>query len=739
LALTFLLVVAVAPLSTGSNLIPFTRYPFASRALLEASGPAPDWDRPYLERTEKLPWMQEREFAAISLSWAQDRFAADQFRQGRLPLWDPYTGCGLPTLDEGQFRPFNPFRIPFYLLPTAWVYSLTLLLPLFLGAAGAYRCFRGSGFSELSSAVGSGVFVLNPWMLERIATTDAPPFLLLPWAILGLRQARQNDWGSLAIAAVPFVLMAHAGHPEAALLAAGVAGAHHLACPNAPAPRGATRLLLLAEVAGLALAATAVLWVPLLKISLNAMSYREAPFRNVYPYSWVAFLAPASDCFLPAGLFALLATGAGTLWARGKFWLFLAVGATLIVFPLPGLGYALSQGIYSILGLPAYYLKHLLWTGIAFLLPLAWQSWSTAGIRHRWLAAALGLALSLGAIATCRALPLPLGVQFSFPALTMAALLFHLLPFWQAPFRGNGWKPGTGMALLVLLPLAFPLSWNHLAWNHHEGALTASARWILEKAPHQRLISLNAPYMAVPPNLGQVFGVRQGEAVAAFFPNRYLRLYHQGRTGPTLVVFDQPQLTAFRQLGATLLAVPVGSLPPNMTPLFSSDGLSLFSIPGGSGRLHFASATQEFDPSRSLSAQVMALGAGSDSVAVVERVGAPAPLAWPTAPVRPETTLLLDEPHRIEISVRNQAPGLLVLKDTWYPGWDALVDRQRVPIYRVNGCFRGLQIPAGAHFVVFQYRPWGVYGAAACSLLSTLLLLGVALRSRLKPEADRLK
>ncbi|MBV7330473.1 YfhO family protein [Chloroflexi bacterium TSY] len=70
-------------------------------------------------------------------------------------------------------------------------------------------------------------------------------------------------------------------------------------------------------------------------------------------------------------------------------------------------------------------------------------------------------------------------------------------------------------------------------------------------------------------------------------------------------------------------------------------------------------------------------------------------------------------PERIEIHTTTQDSALLVLSDTYYPGWRATIDGQTTPIYPTNLLFRGVIVPSGEHTVVFTYRPngwwWGVW------------------------------
>ena len=65
-------------------------------------------------------------------------------------------------------------------------------------------------------------------------------------------------------------------------------------------------------------------------------------------------------------------------------------------------------------------------------------------------------------------------------------------------------------------------------------------------------------------------------------------------------------------------------------------------------------------------------------------------------------------PNRVEIETNSAAGGQLILRDHFYPGWFAEVDGKRVPIRRAETLFRGIDVPAGRHRVVFYYAPFSL-------------------------------
>lgn len=89
--------------------------------------------------------------------------------------------------------------------------------------------------------------------------------------------------------------------------------------------------------------------------------------------------------------------------------------------------------------------------------------------------------------------------------------------------------------------------------------------------------------------------------------------------------------------------------------------------------------------------------------------------------------------QRLELDVRLERPGLVVVSDLYYPGWRATRrdsdggTPQRLEILQTNRVMRGVWLPAGRHVLSFAYRPVLFYAGAALSLIAWSALAVAAL------------
>jgi hypothetical protein len=111
----------------------------------------------------------------------------------------------------------------------------------------------------------------------------------------------------------------------------------------------------------------------------------------------------------------------------------------------------------------------------------------------------------------------------------------------------------------------------------------------------------------------------------------------------------------------------------------------------------------------------------------------PHPAAAADRPIEADSTCRIThyDPRRVVIEAELSESGLLVLSDTWFPGWRAWVSTQagevrQVPILRTNRVLRGVWLSAGAQSVEFRYEPDSFYCGLLISGASWIAVVGIA-------------
>ena len=70
-------------------------------------------------------------------------------------------------------------------------------------------------------------------------------------------------------------------------------------------------------------------------------------------------------------------------------------------------------------------------------------------------------------------------------------------------------------------------------------------------------------------------------------------------------------------------------------------------------------------------------------------------------------------------------PAFVVLGDTFYPGWRALVDDVPTPVYRANHAFRTVWVPPGEHVIEVHFAPPALRLGTSLTLLALLAVAGL--------------
>jgi hypothetical protein len=89
------------------------------------------------------------------------------------------------------------------------------------------------------------------------------------------------------------------------------------------------------------------------------------------------------------------------------------------------------------------------------------------------------------------------------------------------------------------------------------------------------------------------------------------------------------------------------------------------------------------------------------------------------------------EADTVHIAVDSPCPGLLVLSDTYYPGWTATVNGKTTPIHPTDIALRGVVVPVGHSEVTMTFAPTTFRHGVIVSILALLVLPVIALGRRL--------
>jgi hypothetical protein len=704
--------------------------------LAQSSGQELRIDSPWIKRLEAMPWSEEPEVAPITINWAENLYFARKIKEGQFPLWDPYAGSGSPTIDNGQSRPFNPFRLPFYLFPTTWVYSLTLLAGLVFGGIGTYLWLSRQELSSAAVTLGTGLFILNPWVLDRSVLTDTGAYYVLPWCLLTLEKTSWKTWPSIARAILCFVLMGHSGHPEVSLVMAGVATCFYLFSERKQAKGHEDfvgRIKTIGVIAGLTLACLTVLWLPPLQLLFIGEIYKKYA-RFVFPQDWRSLVALPSDVFVAPAIFAVLSCALCAWKKIPKFWMALFAAMVFVLFPMPWIGLGLPTLITSV-GLPSLYLKGVFWASLSFLVAFSLDAYRVLKKGAVAAASIIGGAMLTLTGWQFASLPIARNDISAFPNIVFILLAVGLVAFIGFDSIRKRLIPIL-MSAIFLAPLAFPLSLNKLSWNTIDFKTNSVVEWLKTNRPNSRTASVDSGlFFAIPPNLGQAYGVGCVEIVAVMFPNNYYSMFHCPRAFPTAIFFDFLSLNTLSQMGASVVLLSNEASSSGLDVLIKGTRFSAYTIPRAHGRLYLAERTSHHKPGTNFGSEIISLSQETDAVAVVEGMGNPIPVVIPEIPSG-KGNVAFEHDNTDDVFVRTECPmeGLLVLRDSWYPGWKAFLDGKKIPISRINGCFRGVIVPAGEHKIRFLYRPTLVYVSGAVSLLTMLLVIYFSLHKSSTPR-----
>ncbi|BCX05709.1 MAG: hypothetical protein KatS3mg053_3647 [Candidatus Roseilinea sp.] len=240
-------------------------------------------------------------------------YASQAIREGRLPLWNPYTFMGAPFLANSQVGFFYPFNVLTAWLPVERAVSWNIALHLIIATLGTYALARrGFAFSRVAALASAVAFGLGGYLgaqvehlnqLQALAWLPVGALLVIGTAgqaarINQVSQVNQvGQVGNGAGLALVIALQILAGHMQSlyiSLVTLGlialiltIAGLWRSRPLNVEATsRAATPLLVVIAAAILAAAICGVQLLPTLELSRESARAGGLPFNEAASFSW---------------------------------------------------------------------------------------------------------------------------------------------------------------------------------------------------------------------------------------------------------------------------------------------------------------------------------------------------------------------------------------------------------------------------------------------------------------------
>ncbi len=704
-------------------------------------------------------------------------YAFDLLRSGHIPFWNSLNGAGAPLLANYQSALLYPINWLGLILPIAWFMSLTAVLHLFIAGWGMWMFTGRLGLTELGRGVSALAFALTGYLVARLGTYPTVfvaawiPWLM--WAALSiLIDARRRDIGWLALFTGMQLLAGHAQTTWYSMLLLGCFSVWWTITHRVNWHR--LGIIIVGLMIGAGLAAVQLLpTAELLAQSQRSggvvydtvMNFSYAPARMLNFLSPNIFGTPANGTYATKGAFfedavyfgliplisalvALLTWGWGKIRKAERPDYFVSIPFWFIIVAI---AFVLALGKYS----PVFpFLYKYVPTFSMFQAPVRWHIWTVFGLsvlagmgvgmwtRGYWvlfgtrlaIAAAIGAALLAG-IAP-RFLPATLSTSQAFVNLIYAVISTGIL----------GALAGTLTLAQPELKTERRYKWWMLAvWVVIAGDLVYAA-WGLNPTVPSSFYDRKA---VEPASDNRAYWPMSVDKQLKFEEGGYLQ-FHDYRVAvdkqaeyrtselPNLNMIDRVSLlNNFEPLlvdGFKRYIDLVEGHPAQRDALLRAAGVDrVYDEQGKSQMLAESGQRAWFVDTACWHQDNASLEAGLigewDVKQVVHLLGQGDCPANGTIQVGNTVQKIEDKSDQVVVDVTTDHAGWLVLADTYYPGWSAIIDGVSTEIQQANMMFRAVPVPAGAHEVRFEYHFRWMWVGILISLVSVVIVV-VLFRTR---------
>src|SRR5579872_2510675 len=148
-----------------------------------------------------------------------EEFAANQFKAGKIPLWNPYTFSGQPLLANFQSSVFYPLNIFYFITNAKNAWILLIVTQPFLGGLFMYLASRSLKISKVASLFSSVAFMFSSYLITWMENGNVThSYIWLPLAFWATNNFFEKPkFKYLLVLIFSFALSILGGHPQTAI------------------------------------------------------------------------------------------------------------------------------------------------------------------------------------------------------------------------------------------------------------------------------------------------------------------------------------------------------------------------------------------------------------------------------------------------------------------------------------------------------------------------------------------
>jgi hypothetical protein len=697
--------------------------------------------------TRQFTWLDQPDLVNQVMPWLQ--FQAAEWHRGHLALWDPRAFVGQPLAGQVQPGTLNPLNWLLFAAPLKdgfiplGNFNWYFVLIHYLGAVLFYRLCRDLRLSPAASllagcAFGLGGFVgIVMWPQILLSAVWMP--LVLMFFLRVTRGERLLASAAWCGALMGFSLLGtHHNVPVFFGVALGGLWLYFLVAPGGQERRWRMLAAGLFALCFLLVASPQILSAR----ELGQWSFRwvgaSAPITwdqrvpyfvhdqySFYPNSVLGIVIPGifrhTDPYIGLVVVCLALIGTVARWEKPAVRVFLGLAAWGLFFSL-GSAFFLHGVLYAVL--PALHMARNPSMGIAVfhlgVVGLAAFGLDACRVARKhfgklvWPLAGLSALLYVAVTLFVTVRP-EKGQEYYHLTLTALAALVLACIFaaWSRSAISQAWA--SGLLILVMLlevgnistagykPLDQAVGVKKLYQNRD------IARYLQTRGEPVRV---SADCQDFPCNFGDWFGVDQLDG------------YAPGVVRSVLAAFGNAQLERLLSVGYHAGHAPNGNRQAEV--FVGASGLKVYRDAGAFPRVRTVHAVRTLpreadlapavaDPASDLRSTVLLTGpapslqscAGADRLAIQEST-----------------------PNQISLDVQMACTGMVIVSDSWFPGWKAEVDGQSAEIHRAYGLIRGVVVAGGSHRLRMSYRPVILYAGAGLAVAGFMICAGLQWAAR---------